>query len=138
MISASRSIERGQNLKTDFLRHYSVNDYLLADDNIFDEDLGIFDNPSNMGTKVISTSPSTIPNPIIAKDQKPGLTFNRNSQKVEGRSEDDHVSPTKMKTKGHDVSNTLNSKNFCQQKSLNSDALNSKDSCQLNSLNSDP
>ena len=65
MISASRSIEPGQNPKTDFLRYISVNDYLEADDAKYDEDLGIFDNPSNMGTKVISASPSTTPDPII-------------------------------------------------------------------------
>ena len=116
------------------MKHY------IEQDDVFknDADSGILDNPSNMGTKVISTSPSTILDPIIVKYQECPVQINRNLQKVEGRSKDDHVSPTKMKTKGHDVSDTLNSKNFCRQKSLNSDALNSKDSCQLNSLNSDP
>ena len=65
MISASRSIEPGQNLKTDFLRNISVKDYLEQDDAKIDEDLGILDKPSNIGTKVISASLSTILDPII-------------------------------------------------------------------------
>ena len=66
MISASRSIEPGQNPKNDKKMHLSVKQYLEQDDAKFDDDLGIFDNPSNMGTKVISTSPSTILDPIIS------------------------------------------------------------------------
>ena len=138
MISASRSIERGQNLKTDKKMIISVQSYIEEDDVTFQDDLGILDNPSKMGTKVISTSPSTTLDPIIRENVQCPVQNYRNSRKGKGRSKDDHVSPTKMKTKGHDVSDTLNSKNFCRQKSLNSDALNSKDSCQLNSLNSDP
>ena len=65
MISASRSIEPGQNPKNDKKVHLSIEDYLLDDDVKFDDDLGIFDNPSKMGTKVISTSPSTTLDPII-------------------------------------------------------------------------
>ena len=68
MISASRSIEPGQNLKTDFLTHLSVKDYLKTDDVIFDEDSGFLDKPSNMGTKVISTAPSTIPDYIFKRN----------------------------------------------------------------------
>ena len=64
MISASRSIEPGQNPKNDKIMHLSVKDYLSKDDVKYDDDLGIFDNPSNMGTKVISTSPSTTLDPI--------------------------------------------------------------------------
>ena len=64
MISASRSIEPGQNLKTDKKTIISIQDYLEIDDVKFDKGLGIFDNPSNMGTKVISTSPSTPLDPI--------------------------------------------------------------------------
>ena len=133
MISAKRSIEPGQNLKNDKKVIISVNDYLNADDAIFQDDLGIFDNPSKMGTKVISTSPSTTLDPINQEYRKYPVQYNLNSRKGKGRAKDDHMTPTKMKTKGHDVSDTLNSKDSCQQKSLNSDTLNSKDSCQLNS-----
>ena len=91
-----------------------------------------------MGTKVISTSPSTTLDPINSEYRKYPVQDNLNSRKGKGRPKDDHMTPTKMKTKGHVGSDTLNSKDFCQQKTLNSDTLNSKDSCQLKSLNSDP
>jgi hypothetical protein len=46
------------------MQHLSVKEYIETDDAIFDHDSEFFDKPSNMGTKVISTSPSTIPDPI--------------------------------------------------------------------------
>ena len=57
--------------------HLSVQDYIEKDD-VFknDVDSGIFDNPSNMGTKVISTSPSTTLDPIIIKYRKSPTRFN--------------------------------------------------------------
>ena len=83
MISASRSIEPGQNVKSDFFEHISVKHYMEQDDDAKNiDDLGIFDNPSKMGTKVISTSPSTTLDPIIQKYRKSPTQYNHNSRKA--------------------------------------------------------